>query len=356
MESLRRSNKWGWTAFFTLLWIVLWLFGGLLFMLPALALVMPAVLGYMGVKAGPVCYLGCGAIAVGFMGWLLGAPMALVVALVLLPPSVYALIAMDRGVPFSKAAGITGLLLLGCGGAALGVGTWLAGGDLVGGLVGALESMLSRMPQTDTLLYSMYANGLFKLPPDMDVLVPMGEYFQLTAQARAELTRSLMLYLDQSLRLAMPSQWVTGSILGGALATLLPRFAARQRGEAVDFLPLRAWKLPKGSVRALGATLLALFLLSWMGLSALSRTVYVVWEAASLIISLQGLAVIDYQAHAHGVRRMGRAAIALLGFVLLRFVLLILGLMDEMIGLRGQRKIPFPPDGMNGGDDGEDDF
>ena len=57
MNSLRRTNRWGWTAALTLLWALAWLFGGLLFVLPAVALTLPALLGYMGVKAGPVLSL-----------------------------------------------------------------------------------------------------------------------------------------------------------------------------------------------------------------------------------------------------------------------------------------------------------
>ena len=358
MNSLRRTNRWGWTAALTLLWALAWLFGGLLFVLPAVALTLPALLGYMGVKAGPVCYAGCAALAVAFMGWLLGAQAALVVALVLLPASAFALIAMDRGIAYAKAAGIGAALLLLCGGLALLLGSAVAGGDLVGGLIGALETLLPHMPQTDMMLFSMYQNGLFTLPEGMEAVQQAGEYAQLTDAARAELTRSLMLYLDGSLRLAMPAQWVTGSILGGLLLALLPRYAARQRGEAVDFTPLRSLSLPKGTVRLLGATLGVLLLLGLTGAGTFASALYVVWEAACLIVSLQGLAVIDFHAHAHGVRRGGRAALIVGAFVLtnllgLTLILPGLGLLDEFIGLRGQKKIPFPPDG---GDDGEDDF
>ncbi len=358
MESLKRSNRWGLTAALLLLWALLWLLGGLLFMFPAVALTLPALLAWAGVKAGPVCYAALAVAAAAFMGWLLGPVFALAVALVLLPGSVWALASMDRGVPFVRAALVEGLVLLCSGGAALLLGTAYAGGDLAGALSSGLIALMRQMPQTDTLLWSMYAGGLLGLPEGMEAVEGLSAALRLTDAAREELLRSLSLYLDASLRLMLPAQWASGSIVGGLLGTLLPRYAARQRGEAVDFVPLRALTLPRGALGALYGTAGALLALSLLGAQSLWRAMYVVWGAAVAAAGLLGLAVIDHHAHARGMRRGGRALLAVGAFALAKLLnldlaLAGLGLLDELLGLRGQKKIKFPP---QGGDDGEDDL
>ena len=358
MESLKRSNRWGLTAALLPLWALLWLLGGLLFMFPAVALTLPALLAWAGVKAGPVCYATLAVAAAAFMGWLLGPVFALAVALVLLPGSVWALASMDRGVPFVRAALVEGLVLLCSGGAALLLGAAYAGGDLAGALSGGLIALMRQMPQTDALLWSMYAGGLLGLPEGMEAVEGLSAAVRLTDAAREELLRSLSLYLDASLRLLLPAQWASGSIMGALLGTLLPRYAARQRGEAVDFVPLRALALPRGALGALYGTAGALLALSLLGAQSLWRALYVVWGAAVAAAGLLGLAVIDHHAHARGMRRGPRALLAVGAFALAKLLHLDLalagvGLLDELLGLRGQKKIKFPP---QGGDDGEDDL
>ena len=88
-------------------------------------------------------------------------------------------------------------------------------------------------------------------------------------------------------------------------------------------MPLRALALPRGALGALYGTAGALMLLGLLGLQSL-------WRAL--------LAV---------------GAFALAKLLHLDLALAGVGLLDELLGLRGQKKIKFPP---QGGDDGEDDL
>ena len=83
-----------------------------------------------------------------------------------------------------------------------------------------------------------------------------------------------------------------------------------------------------------------------------------VWGAAAAAAGLLGLAVIDHHAHARGMRRGPRVLLTVGAFALAKLLHLDLalagvGLLDELLGLRGQKKIKFPPQGR---DDGEDDL
>lgn len=213
------------------------------------------------------------------------------------------------------------------------------------------------MPERDAVLISLYRVGYIKLPDDMldNAVILQNGVRVLAPEVVSEMLKGLDTLASGLVRTWAQLSPVTISLYCGVFApTLALYFGARtqqrrvfrnqSKGEAIDLSmpPLSQWFLPRGWGLRVGLLapgyLLALF--------ASSDAVYIagqiLWNAFTTVYAIQGLAVLDHLLKARSARPLTRKILMLALFVLLRGVLVVLGVMDQVLNLRKLRP-PLAP-------------
>ncbi|MBR1586551.1 MAG: DUF2232 domain-containing protein, partial [Clostridia bacterium] len=186
--------------------------------------------------------------------------------------------------------------------------------------------------------------------------------FSLPEEVRRDMLLSVGALISQSLEELVPSLIVSQSILSGVGCLLLPlRFgylaqekrqflSAAPAEEApegedgkrvVDFPdlgmpPLRAWHIPRGVGWQVGAALIAGLVLRSVETPALAVAGMILYAGSTAIFTLQGLALLNFMQHLRGRKRVWRVIIPLL--LMMTRILSLLGILDQVINLRGLRK------------------
>ena len=194
--------------------------------------------------------------------------------------------------------------------------------------------------------------------------------FTLPEDIRRDMLLSVSSLISESLQALVPSLIVSQSILGGVGCLLLPlrfgylaqekrRFLAsdaadeaeREPAESqpVDFpdlgMPLlRTWFIPRGVGWQVGAALVAGYLLRYAQVPALSVAGMILYAGASAVFSLQGLALLNYMQHLRSRKRVWRVIVPLL--LMMTRIMTLLGIVDQVVNLRGLRKPREPKEGI----------
>jgi hypothetical protein len=335
MHWIRRHGGAGWTVFIPLAgWALSSLFGPLLLM-PQAALLLPAFVCWAerraGLLAAVLLLLGLSAGLSSLFG-----PMAGALALaILLPTCVLGFILYRKDAPFWQSAlACVGLLALTGTGLLLAFQLFL-GESPVAAAVSSLEAWLESSEQKSDLLAMAWRYGLARTS-EASALQDSASLV-MTPEVEKELAQSLLTTLDLLLRNALPGQIITGSILGGLLCVALPRWEAARDMEALHppvAPPVHLWYLPNPLLGKAGLLLVGLFLVSGLGLPAMSLAVHLAWTALQCVLALQGVAVADDYLRKRNVRRAMRTVGSVAIFTLLNGACVVLGLIDAIANFR----------------------
>ena len=333
---------------------------GVLFLLPTALCTVGLVCGLVPMAVGAAAGLWA-------MFHLAGAPGLISAAVYVLPILAAFMIVVSLRVPFWKGCAA----MIGVHVAAL-AGVYLflqarAGGDLYHSAAAAAVTALENWEMGDSMLYQFYAMGLISLPENLseNMVLPVLGGYTLSAAAREDLLLSVRTLVQSALTSLVPNLIVSQSILGGVACLLLPlRFgfvAAERRAflregppeeaeedaedeskkPGLDFPdlgmpPLSQWHLPRGVGWQVGAALIAGYLLRGSGNASAAIAGIILHAAATSVFTIQGLALVNFMQKARGTRRFWRIALPIV--LLLFSVLSLLGILDQIVNIRGLRK------------------
>lgn len=199
-----------------------------------------------------------------------------------------------------------------------------AGGDFIPGIV---ESVIRSSSHADYTLpdfvYRLLTPGIVASEGGVNDTV------------RLLATDSLRGLATEFLRVEIPARLISGSLWGGVLAVYLPRLLDRRTGSRRgEFPDIYTWFLPS----ALRFGLLALFLLGVLAFILridTHMTIYFsLFEMIQTAYAFEGLGLLCWYMREKKMPRPAKVAIALLLFFLLRFVLFIIGIIDQFINPR----------------------
>lgn len=242
----------------------------------------------------------------------------------------------------------------------------LAGGDLYAAAGQAAMDALRSSELGDSLLYQLYSMGLIGLRGELAenaLQLTLGGY-ALSSQAREDLLLSVNTLVSSTLVTLVPNVIVTQSILGGVMCLLLPlrfgflaeekrAFLSRADADApqgkinfpdLGMPPFSAWHLPRGIGWQVGAALIAGYLLRMSAAPAAAVAGSVLHAGASAVFMIQGAALVNFLQKSRGTRRVWRVVTPIV--LMLLSVLMMIGVVDQMVNIRGLRKPREPKEGI----------
>lgn len=310
----------------------------------------PVYISLCGIKGGlvPLAFLGLGTVAAV---WLTFQNLFLtgISALYLLPFLALNVFCFSKKIPFWRSAAFHIGLNVVCQTVVIMLLRQKAGGDLFGGGAAFLTNALGNSPYGDSVLIQLYQFGLLSVPKEMltgwrpllESLMASFAASPLLPSVRTELINGLRTLLEMELYSFIPSTLVTGSILTGVLGVALPVALARRDGiSTVDMPPLSAWHLSRSvgwKVGLLGLGNLMPYLIPNVGMVLAGN---MMWAACITLFMIQGAAFFDFIQKRQNVGRFFRRLWISLIYLLLPTLFLILGVMDQIVNIRGLRNRP----------------
>jgi len=335
----RQKNRWGLTALCIVLCFILLipvltisvLSPQLIMFIPVLML---ALLGFVG----PVSAVVCGALLVALSGTLFGALGGLCAALFFVPAVAACCVTVERGMPFTVSVGVGAGAMFVSMAAVMAILSAAAGTDIVSAMGELMRQSFDLLGETaDTLLISFAQLGLMAMPEGVSGAQALGGA-ALDAQTRAGMINSLIYALDAGLRFELPAQMVTGSLVAGLFGQAVLRRGVLRRGIAVPYLPLRAWRLPKGWGRVLGVTLAAFYLGAMLLPDRLNSAFYVFGSIFDEVFMIQGIAAVCYMLHKRGKSRAWQGAVFVIGYFMIGTAAVVLGIADQAFDFTHRRE------------------
>lgn len=319
--------------------------GALIGVAPFLALLLPAMLTYVAFSAGRVTALACAALGIVLAAVFGGTYLGLGAAMILLPVPICAVYTYEKKMPFWQSVGVCfGLLIASAMGLLL-MGNTLCGGDIAGVLRGQLESVLRQSPDLDNILVNLANMGFVRIPEEAFWGGQLEGLIALPGALREELLKQFLFYIESLVRQTMATQILQGSMLGGVLAVYSSRRVAAKRATQMDLAPVtpfHEWHIPHRPGWALMLTALIIGMLSMFSSAPETAAVSdLLWAGASLILALQGGALLAFMMRRSGMRAGSRMAVVILLMVLFQFVLVMAGCLDQLSNPRKLRP-PLP--------------
>ncbi|MBR4359840.1 MAG: DUF2232 domain-containing protein [Clostridia bacterium] len=216
--------------------------------------------------------------------------------------------------------------------------------------IGVIQLTQERAQQLRDAMADSLRSGVFSIPEEV----------------RKDMLLSVNALVSSQLESMVPGLIAGQSVLGGVGCLLLPlRFGylaeekrqfLRQDEEAdetakrtmnfpdLGMPPLRTWFIPRGMGWQVGVALAGGYLLQYSGTPALAVAGMILYSAASAVFSLQGLALLNYIQHMRNRKRTWRIIVPLL--LMMTRLLMILGVFDQLVNLRGLRKPREPKEGI----------
>ena len=216
--------------------------------------------------------------------------------------------------------------------------------------IGVIQLTQERAQQLRDSMADSLRSGMFSIPEEV----------------RKDMLLSVNALVSSQLESMVPGLIAGQSVLGGVGCLLLPlRFGylaeekrqfLRQDEEAdetakrtmnfpdLGMPPLRTWFIPRGMGWQVGVALAGGYLLQYSGTPALAVAGMILYSAASAVFSLQGLALLNYIQHMRNRKRTWRIIVPLL--LMMTRLLMILGVFDQLVNLRGLRKPREPKEGI----------
>lgn len=223
---------------------------------------------------------------------------------------------------------------------------------------------LAAQPECDSLLYMVYQQNLITLNTEMQeelkalfAVSPFAALVEFPPEIRKEMLLSLGALVEQLLFEITVMLFTMQAILSGVACLLLPqrfgkimytrqKFLAGENAALPPFpdlnmLPLSLWHIPRGMGWKVGVAWLAGSLLQNMD-AALGVQIAgaILHHCSTAIFTWQGAALLNFTQKARGTKRVFRIIIPLL--LLILGVLPYMGILDQLINLRGLRKPPEP--------------
>ena len=306
----------------------------------------PVLLSLCGITAGLVPMAACALMAPAAAWLLSGEALApLLCALYLMPYAVLHAVCFSRRIPFWQTAGAHVALLAGCQTAVLLILRPYLEGNLFSGGAEFLVQQISASPYGDQILMQLYQSRLLSVPEEMvtGVRALMEAIFTapgaLMPSVRTELLNGLRTLLENTLYTFLPATVVNNAILAGVFGVAFPIVSARKRKIPVpEMAPFAAWHLSRSTglkvfLLGLGNLLPALFPNPGMLLAG-----NMMWAAFSTTFIIQGAALLDFFQTRGGNRPVMRRLWPCLLYLLLPMLLMILGIADQFLNIRGLRK------------------
>lgn len=322
----------------------------------------PAALMIIGMTAG---FLPMGLCTAGLLTAFAVTGTALIAAgaaLFLLPALVAFGVCLKRRTPFWQACGIvTGLLM----GAQLILYLFLqnrTGGQAALAAGSLAAQYVNGLSVRDQLLYNLASAGFLEVPAAMResaiVSVPGG--YALSAAVVNELLLQLRSMIGLTVESLVPSLFITGSGLNALLGLSLGiRYGTRaaqtrafRRDEELQQVPdlgmppLREWHLPRPWGLRIGVLGIGYFLARYASGGSLVMLGQLMFQVFALCFGVQGLASMNASQHKRGSSRGWRTAVVVMALVFrfMQIALIIMGVVDQIINVRGLRP-PMRPHG-----------
>ena len=332
----RQKNRWGLTVLSVVLCFVLSPLVGMAAMMPQVLSIMPVVLMVLLGFVGPVSAVVCAGVCVGVGGTLFGVYGAVGALLLFVPVSIVSAVLVEKRRPFWESAGLATATMFISMGLVVGFLTVLTGSDVVSAFTELVREMFTSLGSLADSMLLMFAqlgvvsvDGLDLSAQSMGVI--------LTQEMRTEMINSIALILDSGLRLELPAQMATGSVLTGVLGQVLLRRSVLRRGVEVPYPKLRTWHLPKGWGRVLGGTLLVFYLAAQMMPEQMYSTFYVFMQVVEMVFAVQGVAAVCYMLHKRGKGKFWRVLVIIAGCFVVRSVALAVGIADQGMDITRRR-------------------
>jgi len=330
-----QKNKWGLTALSIVACLLLSpLLGAGLFLpqvLTAIPVVLLLLLGYVG----PVSAAVCSVILVALVSTLFGVWGGVCAILLLAPTVIVAALMLEREQPFWQSVAGSGVTMFVSMGAVVALLSFLAGNDVVSALAGVMEQMLSDVNGFGDALLTLFLQfGLIQAPQGMD----LGGLTALDPQMKTELLDSLVVMMDSVLRLELPMQMATGSVVAGLLGQAALRKGVLHRGGKTEYPRLKTWRVPKGWGRILGGTLVVLYLLAMLVPKSMNTMFYVFSGVFDQVFALQGIAALCYLLDEHGKSPRWQRLVFAVGYFFLSSMAMMVGLLDQAVDFAHRRE------------------
>lgn len=276
---------------------------------------------------------------------------------------------VTRRVPFWKGCAVMIGVHIACFAAAYALLQGWFGGRLYQSAGDAAVSAIEQWEMGDFLLFEMFRGGLIdltsqqaaELQQSLSAAELFGGGLRLPQEVRKDMLLSVQALVSGRLESLVPGLIASQSILGGVGCLVLPlrlgyvaqekrQFAAEAGPEdeadatekrAVDFPdlgmpPLRSWFIPRGVGWQVAAALAVGYLIRGSSVPVISLAGLILFNAASAVFTIQGLALLNFMQHLRGRKRAWRIVISAL--LLLTRIPMILGLFDQAVNIRGLRK------------------
>ena len=334
----RQKNKWG----LTILSVVLFVMASPLLMLslatPQLLMLLPVALLWLLGAAGTVSAAICTAVFAALCGVLFGGWGVVHACIFLVPTLVISTLLVERKIPFWESAAASCAAMFISIGVALGMMTMLAGSDVVSAISELMRQAFEGAGKLgDSVLVMLAQMGLLEAPDNLTYLESSG-MLALNDANRSSLLGQLVMLMDTMLRLEIPMQMATGSVMAGVVGQAVLRRGLASRGITVDAPPIYTWRVPDGWGRVLGGTLVLLFALSKLvGGSALSMY-YVFGGVFERVYALQGVAAVCYMLDQRGKGRGWKLLVFALGMTLLSSAAIVVGIADQAMDITKRRE------------------
>lgn len=334
---LRLENRWGLTALCIAVCVVLSpVLGMALFIpqvLPALPVLLLAMLGYVG----PVSAAACTVTLIVLCFSLFGGWGALCCALLLVPALVVSSVVLEREQPFWQAVAAAAVTFFASLGAIVALLSALAGSDVVTALTELVRQAFNAPESVaDALLTIMMQMGAVSMPAEgVDFSAGVAV---IDPAVREEMIAALLRATDSVMRLEIPMLMATGAVCVGLLGQAVLRKGLLRRGVAVEYPRLRTWRIPKGWGRILGGTLAALYLLAQLVPQSMSTMFYVFSGVFDQVFALQGIAAVCYLLHKHGKSSIWQKVVFVLGYSVLGTAAMVVGIADQAMDFTHRRE------------------
>ena len=223
----------------------------------------------------------------------------------------------------------------------------------------AVAGFIDASPVRDEMLLQFYSTGMIRLTETLQnqlIILPGTSLFAMSDAVRQDMLLSVGALVQDAVELIVPQVMVQQSILSGVACLLLSqRFGflyqkqqLSKGGKAESALPLpeldmppfSLWHLPRGLGWKVGLAWVAGSFLRINDQPALMMAGAVLYHAANAILIWQGAALLNFTQKAKGTRRVWRVVLPCVFFGV--GILSYLGIIDQIVNLRGLRKPPEP--------------
>lgn len=314
------------------------LFNPLLFL--AVCFVSPVLLSVLGISSG-ILPMSIFALLLPGMAWLLsgtGTASALC-AMYLWPFLIAHVFCFERRVSFWHSAAVHISVLAISQTAIMVILRSYVGGNLFLGGADYLVQAVSQSPRGNDLLLSLYQLNILRLPEGMVPAINLTIAQVMMPLARIELLNGLRTIMENYLPMLISTLMVYSAVIAGVFGVAFPIAAAKKmKIETIDMESFNKWHLSSGAGIIVFLLGLGNLLSSGLPNSSLSLAGMMMSEAFFIIFAIQGAALMDFFQTRTAAHSSTRWLWPVIVFFVMPWLLMILGIADQILNFRGLRK------------------